>query len=101
MTQILTHMVLSDDFLLYNDDAFYVLVRDKCGTVVEEMFKFQKIRSAQSLLCINDVFDFINYDFAKLTALEKQIGFQLQNGKFQIRTGIRMDVDSFIQALRN
>ncbi|CAF4713295.1 unnamed protein product, partial [Rotaria sp. Silwood2] len=92
MTQILTHMVLSDDFLLYNDDAFDVLVRDKCGTVVEEMFKLQKIRSVQSLLRINDVFDFINYDFAELTAFKKQIGFQLQNGTFQIRTGIRMNV---------
>ncbi|CAF4732807.1 unnamed protein product, partial [Rotaria sp. Silwood2] len=65
------------------------------------MFKLQKIRSVQSLLRINDVFDFINYDFAELTALKKQVGFRLQNGTFQIRTGIRMDVGSFIQALQN
>ncbi|CAF4999130.1 unnamed protein product, partial [Rotaria sp. Silwood1] len=29
------------------------------------------------------------------------IGFELQNGKFQIKAGIRFDVDAFIEALRN
>lgn len=96
-----THIILSDNVLSYYDDTFYDLVRDKCGIVVEEILKFQKIRSAQSLLRIDDIFDFLNYDSIDLIELKKKVGFQLQNGKFQIRPGIRMDVDLFIQALRN
>ncbi|CAF1210152.1 unnamed protein product [Rotaria sordida] len=99
--QTMTHMLLPDDVLSYHDDVFYDLVRDKCGIVVEEMFHLQNIRSVQSLLRINDVFDFINYDSAELTALKKMVGFELQNGKFQIKAGIRFDVDAFIEALRN
>ena len=42
MTQLSTHVVLSDNVLSYYDDVFYELVRDNCGPVVEEMFKFQR-----------------------------------------------------------
>ncbi|CAF4111005.1 unnamed protein product, partial [Rotaria sordida] len=97
----MAHMLLPDDVLSYHDDVFYDLVRDKCGIVVEEMFQLQNIRSVQPLLRINDVVDFINYDSAELTALKKMVGFELQNGKFQIKAGIRFDVDTFIEALRN
>ncbi|CAF1178512.1 unnamed protein product [Rotaria sordida] len=97
----MTHMLLPDDVLSYHDDVFYDLVRDKCGIVVEEMFQLQNIRSVQSLLRINDVFDFINYDSVELTALKRKVGFELSNGKFQIKAGIRFDVDTFIEALRN
>ena len=43
----------------------------------------------------------MNYNSPELNELQQKIGFQLQNGKFEIRSGIRMDVDLFIQALRN
>ncbi|CAF3216496.1 unnamed protein product [Rotaria sp. Silwood2] len=91
---------LPHDVLSYHDNIFYDLVRDKCGGIVEEIFKFQKIRSAQTLLRITDVFDFMNYDSDDLNVLKQKVGFRLNNGQYQIKPGILMDVDSFLQSLR-
>ena len=82
--------------LPYHDDVFYDLVRDKCGIVVEEMFRLQNIRTVQSLLRISDVFEFLNYDSAELSALKIQVDFELQNRKFQMKVGIRFDVNVVI-----
>ncbi|CAF1407076.1 unnamed protein product, partial [Rotaria sordida] len=91
---------LPHDVLSYHDDIFYDLVRDKCGGIVEEIFKLQKIRSAQTLLRITDVFDFMNYDSDDLNVLKQKVGFRLNNGQYQIKPGILMDVNSFLQSLR-
>ena len=92
----MTYMLLP-----YHDDVFYDLVRNKCGIVVEEMFRLQNIRTVQSLLRISDVFEFLNYDSAELSALKIQVDFELQNRKFQMKVGIRFDVNVFIEALQN
>ena len=94
-------MHLPDDVLSYRDDVFYDLVRDKCGETVEEMFKWQKIRSVQSLLRIDDVFGFMNYDSDELNELKQKVGFRLRTGSYQIRCGILADVDSLRQALEH
>ena len=72
-------MHLPDDFLSYRDDFFYDLVREKCGETVEEMFKWQKIRSVQSLLRIDDVFNFMNIDSDELNALKQKVGVPITN----------------------
>ncbi|CAF4142252.1 unnamed protein product [Rotaria sordida] len=95
-----TPIDLPHDVLSYHDDIFYDLVRDKCGGIVEEIFKLQKIRSAQTLLRITDVFDFMNYDSDDLNVLKQKVGFRLNNGQYQIKPGILMDVNSFLQSLR-
>ncbi|CAF3216555.1 unnamed protein product [Rotaria sp. Silwood2] len=91
---------LPHDVLSYHDNIFYDLVRGKCGGIVEEIFKFQKIRSAQTLLRITDIFDFMSYDSDDLNVLKQKVGFRLNNGQYQIKPGILMDVDSFLQSLR-
>jgi hypothetical protein len=94
------HIHLPDDVLSYHDDVFYDLVRERCGETVEEMFKWQKIRSVQSLLRIEDVFDLMNYDSDDLKTMKQKVGFRLCTGKYQIKCGILTDVDSFLQGLK-
>jgi hypothetical protein len=86
MTQTSTGIILPIDVLSYYDDVFYDLVRDKCGTIVEEVLKLQKIRSMQSLLRINDIFDFLNYDSVDLdlNALKKKLALNFKMANFKL-----------------
>ena len=91
---------LPHDVLSYRGDTFYDLVRDKCDVIVEEVLKLQKIRSIQALLLIKNVLDCMNYDSDDLNEIKQKVGFCLKNGQYQIKTGILMDADSFLEALR-
>lgn len=95
-----TPINLPHDVFSYHDQDFYDLVRDKCGGVVEQIFRFQEIRSAQTLLRITDVFDFMNYDSNDLNELKQKVRFRLNNGQYQIKSGILTDINSFLEALR-
>ena len=89
---------LPHDVLLCHD-VFNDLVRDHCGSLVEEMFRIQKIRSGQSLIGITDVFEFRNHDCVGLNEIKAKIAFRLTSGAYQVKIGFTMDVDLFLQAL--
>ena len=93
-------MDLPTNVLSYHDDAFYDLIREKCGSIVEEMFKVQKIRSTQSLLRIENLFDFMNYDSTDLDELKQKVGFRLRNGQYQVKPGVLDDINSLFEALK-
>ena len=96
-----TDKSLPHDVLSYRDEPFYELVRNQCGVVIEEIFKLQKIRSVQSLLRIDDVLAFINYDSADLHDVKQKVAFRLSNGKYQIKCDVITEIDLFLRALKD
>ena len=99
MVQTTTSINFPHDVLSYQDDVFYDLVRNQCGPIVEETFQIQKIRSVQTLLRIPNVFEFMSYDSPDLNEIKKKAAFRLSDDTYQIRSGIKMEIDLFLQSL--
>ena len=66
-------------------------MRDKCGAVVEEIIRLQKIRPIQTLLRIKNVFDFMAYDSDDLNGLKQNVGFYVKSDEYQTQSGILED----------
>lgn len=84
--------------LIISEWSFYNLViRDHCGSIVEEMFRIQKIRAFQSLLKPFDVFQFLNRNSTSLEQFKGKVAFRLNNDECRIKCEIKANVDFFIQ----
>ena len=99
MVQTTTSINFLHDVLSYQDDVFYDLVRNQCGPIIEEIFQIQKIRSVQTLPRIPNVFEFMSYDSPDRNEIKKKAAFRLSDGTYQIRSGIKMEIDLFLQSL--
>jgi hypothetical protein len=81
--------VLPDDVLNYRDEDFYKLVKIKCGDDVVELMKLLDISSVQSLLGIENLFSWLDFDSEKLQILKNRLTFQHDDGLSEVKWGIR------------
>jgi hypothetical protein len=58
--------VLPPDVLLLCDEPFYELVRKLAGPVEAKLLQVQGVRSAYSLMYIDDIFDILKYQCKEL-----------------------------------
>jgi hypothetical protein len=92
--------VLPDDVLNYRDEDFYKLVKIKCGDDVVELMKLLDISSVQSLLGIENLFSWLDFDSEKLQILKNRLTFQHDDGLSEVKWGIRNSMEYFVQNLR-
>ena len=94
---------LPNDVFSLKGDAFYKLIQNQCGDEVMELAHSQGISSAYSLLYSpSDLFDCIelNSSDPRLIAIKQKVAFLMNDGTWQIKIGIRDQVENFMIALR-
>ncbi|CAF4504216.1 unnamed protein product, partial [Rotaria sp. Silwood2] len=91
---------LPTNILNYCDDDFYELVKQKCGSDVVEFLKVLNISSVQSLLGVNNLFEWLEFNSEKLRIIKNKLAFQHDNGFIEVRWGVRTSLERFIRDLR-
>ncbi|CAF1930830.1 unnamed protein product [Rotaria magnacalcarata] len=86
--------------LTYSDNKFYQLVEERCGKDVLEFMKILGISSAQSLLGVENLLNWLEFNTEQLRVIKKKLAFQHDNGFLEVKWGIRHSLESFIQDLQ-
>lgn len=63
---------LTEEVLLFRNDAFYNLVEQQCGNIALEIMRAQDISSVDCLLDINNIFAFLELDSEELIPLKNK-----------------------------
>ncbi|CAM4930197.1 unnamed protein product [Rotaria socialis] len=91
---------LPSDVLNYSYDNFYQLVKERCGDNVVEFMKLLDISSVQSLLGVENLFDYLEFNSEKLNANKKKLAFQHENGLVEVKWGVRNSLECLIRDLK-
>jgi hypothetical protein len=83
------------------DSDFYAFVIQHCGNDVADYFQLLGIRSAQSLLGIDDVFLSLRHDYIELDNSRKNLAFRCSDGTYVIKVGVEHDVSKLLMTLRH
>ena len=86
-------------FDLQHED-FLQVVQQQCGVTMVEILRYLEINSADSLLCIQDLFAFFRHNSPDLVQMKNKVGITLSNGDFLVKEGLLFQANTFIQALR-
>ncbi|CAF2146026.1 unnamed protein product [Rotaria magnacalcarata] len=86
--------------LTYNDNKFYELIEERCGKDVVEFMKILGISSTQSLLGVENLLNWLEFNTEQLRVIKKKLAFQHDNGFLEVKWGIRHSLESFIQDLQ-
>jgi len=91
---------LPADVLNYHDDNFYQLIKERCGDNVLEYMKVLGISSVQSLLGVENLFDWLQVNSEKLKSIKTKLAFQHDNGFVEIKWSIRNSLECLIRDLQ-
>ncbi|CAF4045586.1 unnamed protein product [Adineta steineri] len=91
---------LPTNILNYCEDDFYELVKHRCGTDVVEFFKILNISSVQSLLGVDNLFEWLKFNSEKLQIIKNKLAFQHDDGFIEVKWSVRNSVECFIRDLR-
>ncbi|CAF1291390.1 unnamed protein product [Rotaria magnacalcarata] len=91
---------LPSDVLNYSYDNFYQLVKERCGDNVVEFMKLLDISSVQSLLGVENLFDYLEFNSEKLNAIKNKLAFQHENVLVEVKWGVRNSLECLIQDLK-
>lgn len=91
---------LPSDALYYRDDNFYELVKDRCGNDMVEFMKILNISSVQSLLGVENIFSWLEFNSEQLHLIKNKLAFQHDNGCIEIKWGVRNSLECLIRDLQ-
>ena len=101
ITLISTMLNFPNDVLSLHGAEFYELIKQSCGDIVVEALKVQEISSVDSLLRIENIFSFFDYESQYLRSIKEKIGIYLNDGSFIVKPGILIKVNTLLKALQN
>jgi hypothetical protein len=93
---------LPEDIFSYNHDQFYEFIKDKYGPDLAALFSFQAIRSPAHLLCTScdDILMILQQKSDDITHLKQLCCFKVADNKYEIKLGVKLAINSFIQLLK-
>ena len=92
--------VLPPDVLLLYDKPFYELVHKLAGPVEAKLLEVQGVRSAYSLMYIDDIFDILKYQSKELNEIKKNACLLLDDNQYIVKPGCKSNLKYFTQLLR-
>ncbi|CAF4170964.1 unnamed protein product [Rotaria sp. Silwood2] len=91
---------LPSDILNYRDDNFYQLVKERCGKDMVEFMGILGISSVQSLLGVENLFSWLEFNSEKLHLIKNKLAFQHDNGFTEVKWGVRNSLECLIRDLQ-
>ena len=91
---------LPDDVFSLSNDAFFSMIQKLAGEQMVEILKIQLISSTQSLLRTNNIFEIFNINCPALSEIRKKACFQLDDGSFLVKSGLKNNADHLLNLLR-
>ncbi|CAF2950946.1 unnamed protein product [Rotaria sp. Silwood2] len=91
---------LPSDVLNYQDDNFYQIIKERCGDDVLEFMKVLGISSVQSLLGVENLFDWLQFNSEKLKMIKNKLAFQHDDGFVEVKWGIQNSLERLIRDLQ-
>jgi hypothetical protein len=92
--------VLPPDVLVLCDEPFYELVHKLAGPAEAKLLQVQGVRSAYSLLYIEDIFDVLKYQSKELNEVKKNACLRLDDDQYIVKPGCKSNLKYFTQLLR-
>ncbi|CAF3129495.1 unnamed protein product [Rotaria socialis] len=92
---------LPDDVFSYNQNKFYEFVEHWYGNDLAQLFSFQAIRNGSHLLhtTVDDILSVLQYESEDIDKLKSFCCFQLPNNRFEVRLGVKLAINNFIELL--
>ena len=90
---------LPDNVLELEGDDFYRFTKSISGELLTEVLKIQAIDSVFIFLQTSDIFEIFQHDSTMLQHLKSKIGFNLNDGTFQVKHGLQIAIRIFIKII--
>jgi hypothetical protein len=93
--------ILPDNIFSLSNDEFFVVVQKLAGDSIVEMLKLQYINSTKSLLRTENVFNVFSIacNDSHLLNIKKKVGFQLDDGTFVVKDGVKSNMNYLLKLL--
>ena len=85
--------VISSNIFNYHDDEFYSFIGQLTGLEEAGFLKVQGIRTVNSFLRIENVFDVLTIDAEEINNIKKDICFMLNDNTYIIKSGIKVSFE--------
>ena len=92
--------ITSNSLFTLRDKQFFDWVRSTGGLLLSNILECQSINSPQILLNIEDVFEIFNHEVLELKRLKHESCFQLTNGNFIIKPGLKSGLMYVLKLLK-
>jgi hypothetical protein len=92
--------ILPADIMNLRDQQFWEFVQETTGKTEAELLKLQEINNVRSLLLTANVFSFMELKTKNLTDIKAKFGFELEDGTFAIKAGIKGNIGYLIELLQ-
>ena len=84
--------IISSDVFKYHDE-FYSLVKSLTGSVEAELLRIQNVRTINSFLRINNIFEIFTIDVDEIDHVKRQSCFILNDNTFIIKPGTKAAIE--------
>jgi hypothetical protein len=91
---------LPDNVLELEGDDFYRFTKSISGELLTEVLKIQAIDSVFIFLQTSDIFEIFQHDSTMLRNLKLKIGFNLNDGTFQVKHGLKLQYEYLSKLLK-
>jgi len=91
---------LPENVLELEGDDFYRFTKSISGALLTEVLKIQDIDSVFIFLQTSDIFEIFQHDCAILRDLKSKIGFDSNDGTFQVKHGLKLQYEYLSKLLK-
>ncbi|CAF1283652.1 unnamed protein product [Rotaria sordida] len=92
---------LPENVLELEGDDFYRFTKSMSGALLTEVLKIQDIDSVFIFLQTSDIFEIFQHDSTILRDLKSKIGFDSNDGTFQVKLGLKLQYEYISKLLKS